>query len=341
MQAAKRDNNFNLLRLLFALLVILSHAPEIADGNRSRELLSRVFGTLSFGELAVDGFFLLSGYLIVKSWDRDPHAWRFFSKRALRIFPGFIAASLICLYIVAPLAGGTPGHYVDVAIDLLLLQKPIAVGVFAGTHQAGLNGSLWTISLEFLCYMLILVLGLLGAVKNRKVWLLFTVGLLAATAAQRLGLIPHLDPIWRLAMHFTVGACFYLYRDAVKLDGKYAAVAAVLLILGLCSWRASELAVALFGGYCLFYFALRPIAPLSEFNRLADVSYGVYLYAWPTKKLMFQYAPDASPWLVFLAASVVSIVLGWFSWHLVEKRFIGRETPSKRQLPQPHAAEPI
>jgi peptidoglycan/LPS O-acetylase OafA/YrhL len=104
MNTPARQNNFNLVRLLLALLVLLSHAPELIDGNRSQEILTRMFGTLSFGELAVDGFFLLSGYLIMQSWDAQPQAWPFLKKRMLRIYPGFVIATLVCAFAVGPLA---------------------------------------------------------------------------------------------------------------------------------------------------------------------------------------------------------------------------------------------
>lgn len=137
MNPPTRQNNFNLVRLLLALLVLLSHAPELIDGNRSRELLTCLFGSLSFGELAVDGFFLLSGYLIMQSWDAQPQPWPFFKKRALRIYPGFVVATLVCAFVVGPLAADPDTYFGELNVPALLanmalLQKPAVPAVFAG-----------------------------------------------------------------------------------------------------------------------------------------------------------------------------------------------------------------
>src|SRR5579872_6630536 len=85
---SSQTNNFNFMRLCLAVLVIFSHSFEIIDGNRRREPLTRIFHTFSLGELAVDGFFLLSGYLIVKSWERRPVLLNYLQKRVYRIYPG-------------------------------------------------------------------------------------------------------------------------------------------------------------------------------------------------------------------------------------------------------------
>ena len=101
----EKFNNFGVLRLFFAALVIISHSPELIDGNRSRELLTRLFGTLSFGEVAVDGFFLVSGYFITISFAERPDSYSYLTKRVFRIVPGYIIAFCVCIIIIAPLAG--------------------------------------------------------------------------------------------------------------------------------------------------------------------------------------------------------------------------------------------
>ena len=102
-----RANNFGALRLLFAALVIVSHSPELVDGNRSREVLTRVFGTMSFGEVAVDGFFLVSGYLISMSFARSRTTLSYLEKRVGRIVPGYLVAFSICSFVIAPLLEAT------------------------------------------------------------------------------------------------------------------------------------------------------------------------------------------------------------------------------------------
>jgi peptidoglycan/LPS O-acetylase OafA/YrhL len=77
------------MRIGFAACVLLSHAPELTDGNPSRELFYRLTHVMSLGSFGVDGFFLLSGFLIVKSWQTDPNLLDYLSKRVLRIVPGY------------------------------------------------------------------------------------------------------------------------------------------------------------------------------------------------------------------------------------------------------------
>src|SRR5690349_3903397 len=89
-------NGFGALRLIFASLVIVSHTPEIIDGDRRNEILTNVFGTISFGELAVFGFFIVSGYLITSSYLSSRSPIDYLLRRVARIYPGFIIAFLIC-----------------------------------------------------------------------------------------------------------------------------------------------------------------------------------------------------------------------------------------------------
>lgn len=335
----QHKNNFNFLRLLFAMMVVLSHSPLLADGDLHRDIFTAVFGTFSMGEFAVVGFFLLSGYLIVQSWASNPVIFRFLEKRILRIFPGFIVATMFCVFIVAPFAGTAPGFLGSIdlhrfLLDTLLLQKPFVPTAFAGTHYPSLNSPMWTISREFLCYLSALALGVFGGIKRREIWLCITALLLCVLIGQRLSIFREwVDPFYGLAAYFFVGGSFYLYRDKIAYKSDFALVAGLCLFIALFSWRASALALALLGGYLLLYIAFRPIKLLANFGKLPDVSYGVYLYAFPIQKLMYWYAPSISPWLVFVVAGLLSLILGAISWYAIEKPFLSLKRLGRPKTP--------
>lgn len=348
--STKHDNNFNFLRLFFALLVLLSHSPELIYGNRSRELLTMAFGTISFGEFAVDGFFLLSGYLIVQSWTRKPDAWTFLKSRLLRIVPAFVVASLICAFIIGPIGSDSHAYFaafspIAFLSGIALLQSPILPPSFAGTHYPVTNGSMWTISLEFTCYLLVLLLGLAGATR-RAAWVSITVTIFAGLLLTKLGFrVPDLgavlawqDQFIRLASFFLTGGCFFLFKDRIVFTGRVALAAAVAIIACLFSWRGAEFGLAIFGGYLLFFVALQPVTLLRHFKTgMPDVSYGVYLYGWPVQKLTLWYVPSMSPWVLFAVSAILSIALGAASWFLIEKPFTNLKRAS-RECAQPYSA---
>jgi peptidoglycan/LPS O-acetylase OafA/YrhL len=317
-----RDNNFNLLRFLLASLVIVSHAPELVDGDRHREILTRIFHTISFGELAVDGFFLLSGFLIVQSWDRRPNLLHFIMNRVLRIYPGFLVASLISVYVVGPLGADSSRYFAQVDFPMVLVRalallEPVGGPAFEGQPYPILNGALWTILYEFRCYMIVAVLGLFSVVRRRWPWLLIAAAIALFTQS-------------RLVAFFLVGGCFYLYRDHIRYTNRRALLSAIVVILCLFNMRSTRLALLFPGAYLLFWFAFLRSPILAHFRDYPDISYGLYLYGWPMQKLFHWYLPSLSPWWLIPLVLTSAGICGTFSWYLVEKPFLSLKRNRKR-----------
>ncbi|KST60706.1 acyltransferase [Methylobacterium sp. GXS13] len=330
-------NNFGSLRVLFAILVVLSHAPELADGNRSREWLTQVFGTLSLGEIAVDGFFLVSGYLITASYRAKRSFSDFVMRRARRIYPGFVVASLVCIAVVAPLSGGNVAAVspVETVLRLSLLLMPMVPGAFEGLPYPMLNGALWTIPCEFGCYLLLGLVGTARALRRRGGHHVLLAGLGGLLMLRRLYLpigapgdgLGALSEMIRLSFVFCCGGAFRLFGDRIAYTGRGASLAALLLLPLMFSPPLAEPAFAILGGYLIFWFALavRPNL-LSRATAQVDASYGIYLYAWPVQNLLVARLPGLSPWMAALLALAAAIPLGFLSWYLVEKPML-RDRP--------------
>ncbi|MCJ2115487.1 acyltransferase [Methylobacterium sp. J-001] len=330
-------NNFGSLRVLFAILVVLSHAPELADGNRSREWLTQVFGTLSLGEVAVDGFFLVSGYLITASYRAKRSFSDFVMRRARRIYPGFVVASLVCIAVVAPLSGGNVAAVspMETVLRLSLLLMPMVPGAFEGLPYPMLNGALWTIPCEFGCYLLLGLVGTARALRRRGRYLVLLAGLGGLLILRRLYLpigapgdgLGTLSEMIRLSFVFCCGGAFRLFGDRIAYTGRGASLAALLLLPLMFSPPLAEPAFAILGGYLIFWFALavRPNL-LSRATAQVDASYGIYLYAWPVQNLLVARQPGLSPWLAALLALATAIPLGFLSWYLVERPML-RDRP--------------
>jgi peptidoglycan/LPS O-acetylase OafA/YrhL len=343
---AKRNTRFDLFRIAFASLVLLSHAPEITDGNTSHELFSRLTRSdVTFGAVAVDGFFLLSGFLIVQSWESDPELWNYLRKRLLRIVPGYLVAVLLSVAVVGWLAPGVP-HFFHAfqwkdLKSIALLSSPATPPVFPGQSYPLVNGAMWTIGYEFRCYLLVALMGLCGLLRRRLAWLALTVAFLALAIypwheAVPVGAIETLlgepSKIFPYGSAFLVGGSFYLFRDRTQFRALTTLLVVVVLLVGLLSGRDAivQSAVVLCGGYLLFYLAQRP--RIGTNRRFPDISYGIYLHGWPVESLLIFYF-HWSPWVTFAVSLAICACLGWLSWHLVERPMLRLKRRASAPLP--------
>ena len=328
--AKEPRNSFTLMRLTLASLVIVAHAAELTDGNRSREVFHVLGSQMAAGEFAVEAFFVVSGYLILQSWSRQPKFSAYLMKRILRIVPAFVAAYLISVFLVGWLGGG-PTYYtelfqsssiLELIRGLALLTYPDTPQVFAGSPHPMVNGALWTITYEFRCYLFIPVLAALG-LYSRK--LLFVIGWLAVVLGAGLYSVAHLRDAMSLGLlrfvpFFLAGNCAYLYRDSIPWNRLLGSVSIAAAILSMGSLAATRFVLPIAGSYAILWLALSASSPLRFFSPSSDISYGVYLYGWPTQKLLLWYFPSLPLGLQMLLTLSVSMVLGWASWNILEKR---------------------
>lgn len=334
-------NAFGFLRLFFASLVIVSHAPEMIDGNASRELLTRATGTMTFGGLAVAGFFIISGFLISGSYLNTKSLAAYFVKRIARIYPAFAVVSILCVFVLAPLVGGEYqgfGHQIlKTIIQILKLDRPSVENAFKGLHFddpiVALNGAAWTIPLEFRCYILLVVIGVTGVIK--KGWGLALLAALFIVVSAPVpeamirtidqlstSLVPWLDNhrnMLRFFGFFLAGSTFYHYQHIIPLNVKITLICVVGLIFTSLIRELNDVGISIFGTYLIFACARWGAGNwLSKVNNTTDVSYGVYLYAWPITQILI-WIGFTNPVSVAVLTFAGALACGFASWKLVEQ----------------------
>ncbi|RYF05674.1 MAG: acyltransferase [Oxalobacteraceae bacterium] len=324
------SGNFGALRLLMSCLVIVGHTPELIDGNRHREIFTQLFGTMSFGELAVDGFFLISGYMLALSVEKSGTLARYFIKRVARIYPAFIVSFVLCLVIVTPLAAGSidTRQWQNKILKLFLLQPPHAENVFVGAPHPALNGAMWTISYEFMCYVLLAAAFALGLLRRRRILIAGVTGLLVLLVIQ-----PHLDLATREitfgqgaqnTLRFVAAFCTGVgYRKLLTtrwLNGWVALLGLVVLGFTLFNPFLAEPSLILIGGYVLIYVGELNLGQLlSRIGQEIDLSYGIYLYAWPVQSLAIWKFGLRDIIQVDILTIAITGMLALLSWTLIER----------------------
>ena len=332
--APRHQNSFDALRLLFALLVMVTHSFALLRLPDPLEVLTGF--RYDFGKFGVTGFFAISGYLVTKSWFRNPDPIRFVSARALRIFPAFWVALLVSV-VVASLATVSASDFLSRPIiwrwvwrNALFVWRgfgALTPGAFEGNpFPEGANGSLWTLTYELHCYAVVLVLGMTSILARRQVmW-----GVLATLLLFYFKLIADGGSGIRLS-----------YNDLYLAFGTGMLIAASGYLSSICMIAAACLCVALaqyanLPGDHWWYAPLQMTIGLGVVRlanskalvhlafRSGDYSYGLYVYAFPLQQLTIALlGTSASPLPVLLLSAAATFPLAIVSWHAVEKPALG------------------
>jgi peptidoglycan/LPS O-acetylase OafA/YrhL len=329
--AQDRNNNLNLVRMIAALGVLVSHAYPIALGPGTADPLAAAIG-VSLGTLSVYAFFAISGFLVTGSLVASPTVSRWVAGRALRILPGLVVALALCAFALGPLATSLPlaeylgrldtWTYVPRNAALVSLQYPLP-GVFETTaYGSPVNGSLWTLFHEAACYAAILMAGTIGLLRSRPAFTAALIGLFALQMALYLGVgsgLPARVTLFvDLAMAFGTGAAIFLWRDRIRLRWSTGAVA-VAVAAALWTTPLGQAALVAALTYAVFLVAYLPGGALRLYNRLGDYSYGTYIYAFPCQQLAMHVAPTLSPWQNVAMSIPPTLALAILSWHMVER----------------------
>lgn len=321
-------------------MVIYGHAAAITGGGGPPDLVGWLGWGGYSGDVAVDLFFITSGFLVTGSILRQRSVLTFLWARALRIVPGYAVCMLASAFVLGALSTSLPlGEYMRNSETRDYVWRNLHFGtdlrwelpgVFIDNPQRStVNGSIWTLPAEVRLYVWIALLGLCGVFSRR--WLatlvlaLLLLCSLVAPEMLCLGSVPEY-PRW--GGLFVVGAACFVNRDRVPLHGGIA-FACVCLAWALRATSYYPFAFAAAEVAFVFWFAYG--TRWYGFNRFGDYSFGLYLWGFPMQQ---QLVAHQWPQLTTLTNAALgfglALLIGIASWHLVEKPALGlKSLPSR------------
>lgn len=342
-RAGGRDNNFNLIRMIAATGVLVSHAWPIALGPAAVQPLQTLLQGTTLGAVCVYVFFAISGFFITRSFDTRRAPVAFLTARARRLFPALAAVLLVTVLVAGLLLTTTPAPVFWLAgIDYFAKNLTLAFlrydlpGVFeANPYPSHINGSLWTLFYEVFCYMSIFAAGMAGLIARPRWFGLAAIGFLAFYGAAQMTEVPgRLQRVAQLGLPFLIGASFWVWRDRIRLSIPIlAGLVGVLAIVWTTPLFTPVLMLALAYGTFLLGYARLP--GIGTYNRLGDYSYGIYVWAFPIQQCVAA-TGIVSPTANILISMPFTFVCAILSWHFIEEpaMYYGKTGgPSKRWPP--------
>ena len=337
------DNFFTPLRFIFAYMVLIGHSFVVIGGTSSAE--PHIFYQFTLSYMAVNFFFIASGFLVTGSmlYRKDPASYG--SARILRIYPGLLVHVLIIMLLFGPLTTSLPLKEYFTHPDML--KQPFLVLSFAETKMAlpGIlpdnkehiaSATLWTLRYEVMAYIGTLIAFMLGLLKHR--WLLFAqfaVFALALPICKYLGVFDELpatvQSLLRFGTAYGLGAAIYGYRDKIKFHWLGLPILTLLTAV-FHAYVFFEVFLDLLLAYILFFLAYAKAPRFDFLKKFNDISYGLYIYHWAVLQGIHMAWPQLNVWQLMIISSPIAIILASLSWRFVEKPAIAYKDKFTRKI---------
>lgn len=331
-------NNLNLIRFLAAISVIFSHSYPLSLGASAGEPLQKDFG-FTTGELAVDIFFIISGFLITQSatFRKD---WRSFAKsRILRIYPALLLVVITCTFIIGPLYTGLTltDYMMDLRTYSYFIKDSILISGFKSAPPLvfennplplGMNGSLWTLPWELKMYLL---LGFLAYVTRRYltvgIFFIASISSLVFAFATLNHITDEISPFFRFATFFFLGASAFLLKDRISISLKIALpIIAIFVLLFFINKTLLSTFYIIALPYTVLYLAYTSHRITLCFNKVGDYSYGLYIWAFPIQQMLAYHFIGIKPLEMFVYTVLLTLPVAILSYHYLEKKALKLKT---------------
>lgn len=324
-----KSENLQVMRLIAALMVIVSNAYFISTGTDDGELFLKLTNNqISMKEFALAIFFLCGGYLIAKSVEAHATAKSFFEARVKRLFPSAFTVVVATLVICSFISGWKPLGYVvsedtlKYALNAVFIYVKELPGVFQEHPTAIVNGAYGTMTLAVICYVLCFVAYKIRLLEQKK--FVFTIPVVVAAGAVAWKLSASYDSLYTMfctAALFYIGVGYWVYREKIALELKYFVIASLAFVL-LFVVGGGQLAMFTVFPYILMYISFGIKQCPKWLGRIGNYAYGTFLWGFFVQQMVLFFWPENMmfPKINVFIAVPISVFLGALTYEIVDNK---------------------
>ena len=324
----KKDNHnyvVDVIRFIAAIFVIFEHSFRLAN-NTYDPLDMLTNKVVHFGATSVAIFFTFSGYFIAKSLIKNGDK-NYISKRLKRIIPELLIVVLFTIFVIGPVYTNLPlvKYFTNLNTYKYLLNAfmiPIhsLPGVFSNNiYGSTINGALWTLSVEFLCYIYLLIVYKMKLLNEKRINMVYICSIFLGLFG--LVFISFVSKYMNVELLKSAIRPFLVFITASFIGVKNKKIDVRLFIVSLFVLLCSILS----SNYYLInasYIVFLPISVIYISNEvslngskpikfLGEISYPVYLFGFAVQQcIVASFGGSMSPYLNFVISTIISIILG-------------------------------